>query len=173
MQPEQLLSNALDEIVNIKSNLFNSEQIVFFVFKSSVTNILIDKNNLTNFQRIFRNEKDLKQTNPQLNVPPTSSVFDAIHSLNPTDQNNQQETNDHSSKQRASSATEIASNPLLLSQPSYEQPKGNGSVNGNCNTSSKSNSLNEGVFHSSMHINRMFDDTHEHVNIIFFFFKFL
>jgi len=138
-----------------------------------VTNILIDKNNLTNFQRIFRNEKDLKQTNPQLNAPPTSSVFDVIHSLNVPDQNNQPETNDHSSKQRPSSATEIASNPLLLSQPSYEQPKGNDSVNGNCNTSSKSNSLNEGAFNSSMHINRMFDDTHEHVNIIFFFFKFI
>ncbi len=130
-----------------------------------VLNMPIDKNNLTNFQRIFRNEKDLKQTNPQSNVPPTSSVFDAIHSLNPTDQNNQQETNNYSAEQRPSSATEIASNPLLLSQPSYEQSKGNGSVNGNCNTSSKTNRLNEGVFNSSMHINRMFDDTHEHVNI--------
>jgi hypothetical protein len=109
----------------------------------------------------------------QTNVQPTSSVFEVINSLNPGDQidsNTHQETNDNSSEKRPSSATTFACNPLLLSLPSYEQPKTNGSTNGNCNTSSNSNSLNEGVFNSSMHINRMFDDTHEHVNIFILFF---
>jgi hypothetical protein len=53
----------------------------------------------------------------------------------------------------------------LLSQPSDDQPNGNAPNNGNCDTSTTSNSLNEGVFNSNMHINRMFGDAHDHVNL--------
>jgi hypothetical protein len=41
----------------------------------------------------------------------------------------------------------------------------NGSCNGNNHSSSHSTSLTEGEFNSSMHINRMFDETSENVNI--------
>lgn len=40
----------------------------------------------------------------------------------------------------------------------------NGSCNGICHSSSNSNSLTEGGFNSSMHINRMFDDASELIN---------
>ncbi|CAF0715508.1 unnamed protein product [Adineta steineri] len=157
LQPEQLLSNALDEI-------------------SSVTNIPIDKNNLTNFQRVFRNIKDIPRHptqitngNPDANGEPSSpSVFNAINSLNideKTNVNEQQEftnTDKNSLEKHVQLVTAMMCNPLLLSQPSDDQPNGNALNNGNCNTSSTSNSLNEGVFNSNMHINRMFDDAHEH-----------
>jgi hypothetical protein len=144
-----------------------------------MTNVPIDKNNLTNFQRIFRTEKDIThhvtQTtneNSLTNDRPSSSVFNVIHSLDTSEQSdsNKQEENP-SSEKHAPSTTTIACNPLLLTLPSYEQSNANVSNIENCNTSSTSNSLNEGGFNSSMHINRIFDDTHDHVNIFLFYLK--
>jgi len=138
-----------------------------------VTNVPIDKNNLTNFQRIFRTEKDIThhvtQTtneNSITNDQPSSSVFNVIHSLDKSEQ-----SNSNNQEENQSSATTIACNPLLLTLPSYEQSNANVSNIENCNTSSTSNSLNEGGFNSSMHINRIFDDTHDHVNIFLFYLK--
>jgi hypothetical protein len=138
----------------------------------------IDKNNLTNFQRIFRNEKDITQhvTQTTNGISPTddqtsSSVFNVIHSVGTDEQidaSKQQETNvheDYSLKKCSPSAAAIICNPLLLSQPSDDQPNVNAPNNGNCDTSTTSNSLNEGVFNSNMHINRMFGDAHDHVNL--------
>ena len=60
----------------------------------------------------------------------------------------------------------IACNPLLLSIPNYEHTAANVSANGHCQSSSGSTSLYDSEFQSSMHINRMFDEAHEHVNIL-------
>ncbi|CAF0795370.1 unnamed protein product [Adineta ricciae] len=152
MQPEQLLSHALDEI-------------------SSVTNVPIDKTNLTNFQRIFQNEKDLAQTANGIghrDTQTSSSVFEVIHSLSPVDTIKPTESNQEypvhangqlPSEQHDALTASVICNPLLLSIPAYDQINGNGSVNGNLRTSSSnSTNLTDGGFNSSMHINRMFDD---------------
>lgn len=127
------------------------------------TNVPIDKSNLTNFQRVFRNEKDMKQQvsqttneNSLANSPPTPSVFNAIHSLDVPEK-----TASNNLQEKHSLTAAIACNPLLLSITSYEQPTGNMT---NCNRSSGSNSLSEGVLNSTMHINRMFDGIHNQVN---------
>jgi hypothetical protein len=151
--------------------------------KSSITSVRIDKNNLTNYQRIFRNEKDIRQhmkqtTNeaPQTNGgPSSSSVFNVVHSLDTDDKmdaNKQQTTNvqgESSSKECLPAATAMACNPLLLSQQSDDQPNGNAPNNENNNISSTSNSLNEGSVQSNLNINRIFDDANEHVNIFLLF----
>ncbi|CAF1310553.1 unnamed protein product [Adineta steineri] len=151
MQPEQLLSNALDEI-------------------ACVTDVPIDKTNLTNFQRIFHNENDLAETADglgQRNTQTSSSVFEVIHSLQAgdsidTNQRRSTSPNGHLSEQRTSSVSTIVCNPLLLSIPNYEQAIGNGSSSGNYRSSnSTSTGLIESGFNSSMHINRMFDDIQE------------
>ncbi len=86
--------------------------------------------------------------------------------INTIEINQQQITNPNGTiplEQHASSA--IVCNPLLLSIPAYDQTIGNGSFNGNHHSSSNSTSLTDGGFSSSMHINRMFDDAEENVNI--------
>jgi hypothetical protein len=133
-----------------------------------MTNIPIDKNNLTNFQRIFRNEKDIKQQVSQVtneisvvNVPPTPSVFNAIHSLDVP------ENIASINLQRKTPLTAgFACNPLLLSITSYEQSSINASNMATCNTSSASNSLNEEGSNLNIHINQMFDGAHDQVNRI-------
>ncbi|CAF2496327.1 unnamed protein product [Rotaria sp. Silwood2] len=152
MHPEQLLSNSLDEI-------------------SSITNIPIDKTNLTNFQRIFRNEKDLTRTANGIghrNTQTSSSVFEAIHSLGTGDTINTIEINPDqiihanghiSFEQQTPSSKTIIYNPLLLSIPSCDETVGNGICNGNYHN--LTNSKDTG-FNSSMHIDRMFDDAEDH-----------
>ncbi|UJR29040.1 hypothetical protein I4U23_010255 [Adineta vaga] len=139
MQPEQLFSDALNEI-------------------SAITNVSIDKNNLTNFQRIFRDVKDIPEylrqktndstdSNVQSGLLSTASnVFNVIHSL---------DSNDRDKVKGSRSASAIVCNPLLLSQQSDTSP------NGNDNHSSVSNSLNEGTSNSTMNINKIFDDTND------------
>jgi hypothetical protein len=143
-----------------------------------VTNVPIDKTNLTNFQRIFSNEKDLTQTanGNGHRDPQPSSVFEVVHSIASGDTanigliNQQDIINGNISSQHQQQSlvsTAIVCNPLLLTLPSYDQPIVNGSCNGNFHSSSNSISLNDGGFNSNMHINRMFGDTHDLVNIFF------
>lgn len=115
----------------------------------------IDKNNLTNFQRIFRNEKEVKQQTANGNSLPTtdpiSSVFNAIHSLELPDQ----------SPSKGGSA--IVCNPLLLGSLSHDEAKGNTSTTNNRNNSSVSDSLNEKVSNTSIHIDQIFTDPNDQV----------
>jgi hypothetical protein len=173
MQPEQLLSNALDEIVKFLFFFIFKKISFFFMLKSSVTNVPIDKNNLTNFQRIFRNEKEITQTkneNSLTDGQPSSLIFNAIHSLDKPisiDTHKQDEKylqENQLSDKRVRSTTAIACNPLLLTLPSYEPPNADASNMENCNTSTPS--LNQGVFDT------MFDDSHDHVNIILFYLEY-
>ncbi|CAF0931137.1 unnamed protein product [Rotaria sordida] len=155
MQPEHLLSNALDEI-------------------SSVTNVRIDKNNLTNFQRIFHNEKDIihhvtqtKNENTNINNQSSSFIFENIHSLDRDKHDNlnkQQETNIHendSLEQQQQSSTAIVCNPLLVNVHSNASNKKIRSNRQNCNNSNRSSSSNEGIANSFMDMNQMFGDTNE------------
>jgi hypothetical protein len=141
----------------------------------------MNKTNLTDFQRIFLNEKDLTQTTNGIdhrNTQTSSSVFEVIHSLGVGDSINNVEANQQQNikpngiiplESQPSVTTALACNPLLLTMPHYDQSIGNGSFNGNCNSSSNSTNLTDGGFNSSMYINRMFDDAEEHVNILEFF----
>jgi hypothetical protein len=146
-----------------------------------VTNIPIDKTNLTNFQRIYLDEKGLTQTANGIghrNTQTSSSVFEVIHSLAMGDSVNTVETNQQKTvsqnghipfEQQTALSAAVVCNPLLLSIPSYEQSPANGSCNGNYRSSSNNSSgSTDGGFNSSMHINRMFDEAQEHVNIFFF-----
>ncbi|CAF4395917.1 unnamed protein product, partial [Rotaria sp. Silwood2] len=154
MQPEQLLSNALDEI-------------------SSVTNVRIDKNNLTNFQRIFLNEQDIihhvtqtKNGNTDINNQPSSLVFEHIHSIDADkhdNSNKQQEINSHgndSSEKHEQSSIAMACNPLLVSLLSDQSNNEKHSSKQNCNSSNTSLSSND-ISNSMMNINQMFDDTND------------
>lgn len=162
MQPEQLLAHALDEI-------------------SLVTHVPIDKTNLTNFQRIFFNKKGLSQPSNGIghqNTQTSASVFEAIHSISPTKSNPQciihsnGDLLDVHSAVTSSSITQptvasaVLCNPILLTIPSYNQTTNNGSCNGIAYSSSDSTNLTENGFDSSMYINRIFDDEHEHDNLI-------
>lgn len=137
----------------------------------------MDKTNLTNFQRIFLNEKNLTQIGHR-DAQTSASVFEVIHALattndtiNTIDMHQPNHHHHHSngnlpSEQTGPASTNLVCNPLLLNIPSYDPPIGNGSCNGNFHSSSTTNSLTEGGFNSSMHINRIFDDddnTSEHV----------
>ncbi|CAF4146405.1 unnamed protein product [Rotaria socialis] len=158
MQPELLLSNSLDEI-------------------SSITSVPIDKTNLTDFQRIFLNEKDLRRTANGIdhrNTQTSSSVFEVVHSITIGDtmdkieKNQEQTVNIDGSiqfEQPKCSSKTIMYNPLLLSIQSYDETMANGSYNGNYHNFSNLTSLKDGGFNSSMNIDRMFDDAQEHVNI--------
>ncbi|CAF3899413.1 unnamed protein product [Rotaria sordida] len=153
MPPEQLLSNSLDEI-------------------SSITDTPIDKTNLTNFQRIFRNEKDLTQTAANgighRNTQTSSSVFEVIHSLGTCDTINTIEINQEQNmnvnehipfEQQIPSMKTFICNPLLLSIPSCDETMENRICNGNYHNSTN---LSDAGFNSSMHIDRMFDDVQDH-----------
>ncbi|CAF1050788.1 unnamed protein product [Adineta ricciae] len=155
MSPEQLLSNALDEI-------------------SSITNVPIDKNNLTNFQRIFRNEKDIPKyttqattDNPITPDQPTtsaaSSVFKAVHSLNVNKSTTLKEP-DNSKRKHSQTASAIVCNPLLLSQISDDSPTGNPLNLAGDQRSSMSNSLTDGTSNSNMNINQIFNNSNERTN---------
>ncbi|CAF3257430.1 unnamed protein product [Rotaria socialis] len=155
MQPELLLSNSLDEI-------------------SSITSVPIDKTNLTDFQRIFLNEKDLRRTANGIdhrNTQTSSSVFEVVHSITIGDtmdkieKNQEQTVNIDGSiqfEQPKCSSKTIMYNPLLLSIQSYDETMANGSYNGNYHNFSNLTSLKDGGFNSSMNIDRMFDDAQEH-----------
>jgi len=156
MHPEHLLSNALDEI-------------------ASVTDIPIDKTNLTNFQRIFLHEKDFENSttngNPFETAHSSRSVFEVIHELGAGDltpmtevdssrqTNSTRETN---LLQPLTATIPMVCNPLLLTIPGYDQTSANAYSAGTNQCSSASPSLYGGEFNSSMHINRMFDEGHEH-----------
>lgn len=146
-----------------------------------MTHVPIDKTNLTNFQRIFLNEKGLtRPTNGDIghqNTQTSSSVFEVIHSISPTDTllppapSDSQPVNHtidpHSlSPSMTATAAAVLCNPLLLSVPSYTQMGGNGSCNGISHSSSNSTNLTENGFNSSMHINRMFDDEQDSEHLI-------
>ncbi|CAF1087234.1 unnamed protein product [Rotaria sp. Silwood1] len=161
MQPEQLLSNALAEI-------------------SSVTNVRIDKNNLTNFQRVFLNEKDLihhvtqtKNTNTNTdtdinNQSSSSFIFENIHSLDVDkhdNSNEQQEINsptDDSTEKHMQSPTAIGCNPLLVNVCDSES-NNKSRANKQSHNSRNSCSSNE-VSDSMMNINQMFGGTNENTN---------
>ncbi|CAF2182887.1 unnamed protein product [Rotaria magnacalcarata] len=155
MQPEQLLSNSLDEI-------------------SSITSVPIDKTNLTDFQRIFLNEKDLRRTVNGIdhrNTQTSSSVFEVIHSITIGDTTDTIEKYQEQSvsingniqfEQPKCSSKTVIYNPLLLSIQSYDETMANGSYNGNYHNFSNLTSLKDDGFNSSMNIDRMFDDAQEH-----------
>lgn len=123
----------------------------------------IDKNNLTNFQQIFRNEKEVKQQISNGNTPtttdPTSSVFNAVHSLEVSEQPHSKSSKNN----KPSLSTAIACNPLLLSSLSHEPIKSNTSTTNNRNNSSVSDSLNEKISNTSIHIDQIFTDPNDQV----------
>lgn len=147
--------------------------------KSSITNVPIDKTNLTNFQRIFLNEKDLTRTEHGIdhrNTQTSSSVFEVVHSLAIGDTINNvgssQEKVDCfdgniSCGRQSCSSKAVIYNPLLLSIPSYDEAMANKACSGYYQNLSNLTSLKDGGFNSSMHIDKMFDDAQEHVNILF------
>jgi hypothetical protein len=139
----------------------------------------MDKNNLTNFQRIFRNENDIPSYATQItmdNSPPigqatSSAIFHAIHSVNSTnqiDQDTQQGARpqgEQSRKKYGASTAAVICNPLILGQPG-DDPQNQGASNNDIRKNS--NSLNGGTSGSTMHINQIFGDTNEHVTILGF-----
>lgn len=132
----------------------------------------MDKTNLTNFQRIFLNEKNFTQIGHR-DAQTSASVFEVIHALattndtiNTIDMHQPNHPNGNlPSEQNGPASTNLVCNPLLLNIPSYDPPIGNGSCNGNFHSSSTTNSLTENGFNSSMHINRMFDDDDTSVHV--------
>lgn len=144
-----------------------------------MTNVPIDKTNLTNFQRIFLHEKDFENSttngNPFETAHSSRSVFEVIHELgagdltpmtevDPSRQTNS--TRETNLLQPLTATIPIVCNPLLLTIPGYDQTSGNAYSAGTNQCSSASTSLYGGEFNSSMHINRMFDEGHEHVRIL-------
>ena len=143
-----------------------------------MTNVSIDKTNLTNFQRIFLHEKDMDQSangNPFETAHSSRSVFEVIHALGSGDMTPMTEVDpskgttagrDTNLLQSLTAAIPIVCNPLLLTIPGYEQASGNAYSAGTNQCSSASTSLYGGEFNSSMHINRMFDEGQEHVRVL-------
>lgn len=118
------------------------------------------------------NEKDLTQ-NANGHVyetgRPSASVFEVIHSLASGDMATMAESNQQNLLDQPTGGTaSIACNPLLLSIPNYDQTTGGMSANDVCHVSSGATSLNDSEFHSSMHINRMFDEANEYVIILIY-----
>lgn len=130
-----------------------------------MTNVPIEKTNLTNFQRIFLNEKS-HDSPTQGRVRPEASVFEVIHSIEPTEDgpiDNLTETKDfHVNLEQNLSAQSaplpVVCNPLLLTVPSYDPTRAHLASMTNRQCSSTSTSLCEGEFNSSMHINRIFEE---------------
>ena len=146
----------------------------------------MEKTNLTNFQRIFLDEKNASCTtdrNSYENGHQTASVFEVIHSLAPADVATMNDVNksDHTLVQlkdftgSTSAPIPTVCNPLLLAIPSFDQTMRHGFSYDSHKLSDASHSLYEREFNSSMHINRMFDEIHEQVRnsfiVLYFFLK--
>lgn len=93
--------------------------------------------------------------------PTSSSVFNAVHSLEVSDQPHPNILKDNN---RSIARATIACNPLLLGSLSHDQSKGNPSNVNHRNHSSVSDSLNEKTSNTSIHIDQIFKDVDDQVS---------